>query len=261
MNHLSQSTPYDAFSQDYDRFVNWPGRLAVEMPFLESWLKASRATHILDAACGTGMHAIALAKLGLQVSGADLSPAMIERARHNALHSGVAVDFQPARFGQLSSTFSTGSFDAILCLGNSLPHLLTSAELSAALVDFAACLKPGGMLLVQNRNFDSVMQARQRWMEPQSASEGQSEWLFLRFYDFDPDGLITFNILTLHRQAGQPWTQALTATRLRPLLAAEMRSALTTSGFVDIQLFGDMTGSAFDPAASSNLVVLAKFAG
>ena len=29
---------YDDFSEDYDRFVNWSGRLAYEMPFLEATL-------------------------------------------------------------------------------------------------------------------------------------------------------------------------------------------------------------------------------
>jgi hypothetical protein len=25
---------YDSFSADYDRFVDWPGRLAAELPFI-----------------------------------------------------------------------------------------------------------------------------------------------------------------------------------------------------------------------------------
>ena len=257
MSNPIESLPYDVFSQEYDRFVNWPGRLAVEMPFLEAQLKSVGARQVLDAACGTGMHAIALARLGFQPSGADLSPAMIDRARENAISSAVEVRFESASFGQLSRAFGSHTFEAVLCLGNSLPHLLTPQELSATLADFAACLKPGGMLLIQNRNFDAVMQTRQRWMEPQSAREGQSEWLFLRFYDFDPDGLITFNILTLRRQGSQPWTQSLITTRLRPILAAEMRSALLAAGFGAIQFFGDMTGSSFDPSTSGNLVVTA----
>lgn len=35
---------YDEFSSDYDRFVNWPGRLAVEMPFVEAQLQAAAAS-------------------------------------------------------------------------------------------------------------------------------------------------------------------------------------------------------------------------
>jgi len=90
---------YDAFSTDYDRFVNWPGRLAVEMPFLGSRLRESGARRVLDAACGTGMHAIAMAKLGFEVAGADLSAGMIERARANAAASGLSVQFEEAGLG------------------------------------------------------------------------------------------------------------------------------------------------------------------
>jgi glycine/sarcosine N-methyltransferase len=72
-----------------------------------------------------------------------------------------------------------------------LPHLLTPADLAAALADFAACLRPGGLLLIQNRNLDAVLVRRQRWMEPRARREGEAEWLFLRFYDFEPDGTLT----------------------------------------------------------------------
>ena len=47
---------YDTFSTDYDRFVNWPSRLAAELPFIESQLEAAGARRVLDAACGTGQH-------------------------------------------------------------------------------------------------------------------------------------------------------------------------------------------------------------
>ncbi|MDY7040920.1 MAG: class I SAM-dependent methyltransferase, partial [Chloroflexota bacterium] len=75
---------YDPFSSDYDRFVNWKERLAYELPFIERQLTAVGARRVLDAACGTGMHAIALAQRGYEVIGADLSAGMIERARENA---------------------------------------------------------------------------------------------------------------------------------------------------------------------------------
>ena len=48
---------YDDFSSNYDRFVNWPGRLAAELPFIERQLQAVEARRVLDAACGTGRHA------------------------------------------------------------------------------------------------------------------------------------------------------------------------------------------------------------
>ncbi len=134
---------YDAFSSDYDRFVDWPSRLAVELPFIEQQLQMQNSRRVLDAACGTGMHAIALAQRGYAVAGADLSTGMIERARLNAADAGADVRFETAGLGELAQTFGSGSFDALLCLGNSLPHLLTPGDITAALADFAACLQPG----------------------------------------------------------------------------------------------------------------------
>jgi glycine/sarcosine N-methyltransferase len=249
---------YDTFSTDYDRFVNWPGRLAMEMPFLDNQLKEAGARRVLDAACGTGMHAIALARLGYEVAGADLSAGMIKRACINAEASGVRVQFQEAGFGELRNAFSRQTFDAVFCLGNSLPHLLTLGQLSAALADFADCLKPGGLVLIQNRNFDAVMKKRERWMEPQAAHEGQSEWLFLRFYDFEMDGSLIFNVVTLHRDGAHAWTQSVMATRLRPLLLDEMESTLKAASFESVVCFGDIAGTPFDAKTSGNLIVTAR---
>jgi 2-polyprenyl-3-methyl-5-hydroxy-6-metoxy-1,4-benzoquinol methylase len=248
---------YDDFSVDYDRFVDWPGRLAAELSFIEDQLQTVGARRVLDAACGTGMHALELARRGYAVVGADLSAGMIDRARINAENVGVDVRFETAGFGELSSCVGAG-FDAVLCLGNSLPHLLTPAELASSLADFAACLRPEGLLLIQNRNFDAVLASRERWMGPQACRQGEGEWLFLRFYDFEPDGTLTFNLVTLHREGYGQWTQRVTSTLLRPLRWEELTTALSTAGFHDLACWGDMRGASFDPDRSPNLVVLAR---
>lgn len=95
---------YDSFSSDYDRFVNWPSRLSSELPFIQQQLQWVRRTgsptpHVLDAACGTGVHAIALAKSGFTLTGADLSSGMIEKARLNSKAEGVDVRFEVVGFG------------------------------------------------------------------------------------------------------------------------------------------------------------------
>ena len=53
-------------------------------------------------------------------------------------------------------------------------------------------------------------------------------------------------------------TEKWTASRLRPLQKDELVTELKSAGFADIKTFGNMTGAAFDPAASPNLVILAK---
>jgi glycine/sarcosine N-methyltransferase len=250
---------YDAISNDYDRFINWPARLAVEMPVIEGQIQKAAGTgcRVLDAACGTGMHAVALAQLGYQSSGADISSGMIERARINASTAGVSVHFETVGFEHLADTFGRQSFDTVLCLGNSLPHILEKSALAATLTDFAACLRPGGLILLQNRNLDAVLAHHERWMEPQAYRHQGSEWLFLRFYDFDPDGLLSFHMVTLHRQGTSPWRQQVTTTRLYPLRQNELVETLCEVGFTGITSYGSMSADPFDPANSGNLVITA----
>jgi glycine/sarcosine N-methyltransferase len=258
--HLQVEHPmYEAISSDYDRFVNWPARLAAEMPFIDRQIQetAGRGSRVIDAACGTGMHAIALAQLGYQLSAADASHGMIERANHNASTAGVSIHFETAGFGHLAGAFKRSSFDALLCLGNSLPHLLSASALAACLADFKTCLRPRGLLLLQNRNFDAVLARRERWMEPQAYRKGESEWLFLRFYDFDPDDLLSFHMVILHREGTASWTQQITTTRLKPLRQDELVQALRDTGYAGITSYGGMATEPFDPEKSANLVITA----
>lgn len=256
---------YDKFSNVYDKFVNWQSRLAYEMPFIETQLatlaKPKKELHILDAACGTGMHVIELAQRGYQAGGADISAPMILKAIENAVNFNVRAEFKSAGFGELARNFIEGktrkSFDAVLVLGNSLPHILKLADLDKALLDIRACLAPGGFLLFQNRNFDAVMQARQRWMEPQAQNSPDGEWVFLRFYDFEPNGKIRFNIITLQRAEKSEWQQNIESTELFPWPSDVYTRALIKAGFSHVTCFGDMEGTPYDSSTSSNLVVRA----
>ena len=253
---------YETLSSDYDRFVDWENRLSYEMPFIEKIVRQIQGNDdqrlkILDSACGTGMHAIALARFGHRVSAADLFPQMVAVSRQNAAKAGVSVRFESAGFGQLAAAFSTEKFDLVLCMGNSLPHLLSAGELDTALRDFSACLRPGGMLLIQNRNFDLVMQRRERWMEPQTHLEGKTEWIFQRFYDFQDNGLIQFNIVTLKNENNHGWHSSVATTHLRPQFYAELSIALAAAEFGDVRAYGSMAGDAFSPDTSGNLVLTA----
>jgi glycine/sarcosine N-methyltransferase len=249
---------YDTLSADYDRFVDWPARLALELPLLEKELAAAGAQAVLDAACGTGRHAIELARRGFKLSAADFSAGMIAQARANAADAGAGVRFEQAGFGGLESVFGTSAFDAILCLGNSLPHAQNPSGLTSALKDFSACLKQGGLLILQNRNFDRLLAERRRWIDPQSACEAGREWLFIRFYDFEADGSISFHILTLSREDGGKWGQTASSTRLWPLPEADLADALAGAGFGKFRRYGSAGGEPFERDASPDLILTAR---
>ena len=253
---------YDKLASIYDYFVNWENRLAYELPFLEQQLRTlgqdPSQIRVMDTACGTGHHAIALASLGFQVSGSDLFPEMVSLADANAKAAGEKVTFRTAGFGNISESFKQpGEFDAVFCLGNSLPHVNSNQDLEKTLLDFEDLLRPGGMLLLQMRNFDLVMGEKKRWMEPQSVKDGSTEWLFLRFYDFEADGKIQFNILSLHRKANASWQTQLTSTHLLPIYSEKLKAELTSLGFRDIALYGNLAGDSYSAASSGDLVLIA----
>lgn len=252
---------YDKLASIYDYFVNWDDRLAYELPFLEQQLRAlgkdPSQIRVMDAACGTGHHAIALANIGFQMFGSDLYPEMVSMADANAKAAGEKVTFRTAGFGSINETFKQpGEFDAVLCLGNSLPHVASEQDLKKALQDFKELLRPGGMLLLQMRNFDLVMGEKKRWMEPQTVKEGSTEWLFIRFYDFEADGKIQFNILSLHRKPNAPWHTQLTSTHLLPIFSEKLKAELGTLGFRDIRLYGNLAAAPYEPGSSGDLVLL-----
>ena len=246
---------YDDMGADYDRFVDWEARLAFELPAIERLLAAQGAHRVLDAACGTGRHAIALAQHGYEVAGADLSTAMIAQARENAAAAQVAVSFVPAGLGHLADRIP-GSWDAVLCLGHSLPHLLSAEEVAAALHDFAQLLRPAGLLLLQDRNDERLLAQGQRFLPVSVHREGDEEWLFLRVLDLAPRR-ISFHMVTLHRDA-QGWHQRVSSTTHRPIPQAELEAGLQEAGFERMAFYGSWNLGAYDAARSGDLVVVAE---
>lgn len=56
-------------------------------------------------------------------------------------------------------------FDAVICMGNSFAHMLDTIgdqrEQQLALNNFERCVKPGGLLLIDHRNYDNIMESGQ----------------------------------------------------------------------------------------------------
>lgn len=260
---MSDVPLYDVFAADYDRFVDWPARLAFEMPFFRDVLGRHGARRVLDVAGGTGQHAIALAAEGYEVTMADPSAGMVAAARENAARASANLRVVQANlrvvqagFGELAATIGE-RFDAVLCLGNSLPHATTPAALDGALADMAAVLAPGGLLVIQNRNFDRVLERRERFMPPQEGRAGDEEWLFFRFYDYE-EPLLRFNMVRLHRTGETPWTARVDATVLRPWRREEVVASLERAGLGRIRALGSYRGEPFDAAESGDLILLAE---
>jgi len=255
MTPRAQVPLYDALSADYDRFVDWEARLAHELPFFARLFDRHEVSRVLDVACGTGHHAVALAGQGYEVTGTDLSAEMIALAHRNATAANVPVEFAVAGFGQLAQVVGD-DFDALLCLGNSLPHLLSPKAVVDALTDMATVLRQGGLLVIQNRNYDRVWAQGERLMPPTTYRSGDEEIIFFRFMDFHA-ATMTFNMARFWRTA-DGWDYRLDATELRPIFRDDLAAALEMAGFQQVDFYGNYSPSPFEPGTSSDLIAVAR---
>jgi glycine/sarcosine N-methyltransferase len=255
--HLDATAFYDRLAPLFDVMTDWASRLEVEGPFLFQCLEHIKAQTILDAACGSGGHALALAERGYDVLGTDISPTMIELARAKA-GSVQNANFRVTELGDLSARFAP--FDAALCLGNSLSHILDETDLAQALADLAACLRPGGLLILHNLNYDRRWRTRPRWFNVDSGFHQDRQVLIWRFADYleTPEPRINFHIALFQQSEDGVWSVEVNSTPQRPLFQADLARLLPAAGLTDITYYGDLTGAPFDPAQSPDLVAVAR---
>jgi SAM-dependent methyltransferase len=94
----------------------------------------------LDVGCGTGVVAVTAARAGAQVTGLDLTPALLERARENAQIAGVRIDWREGDAESLP--FDDGAFDVVL---SQFGHIFAPRP-EVAIAEMLRVLKPGGTI-------------------------------------------------------------------------------------------------------------------
>ena len=103
---------------------------------------------MLDLGCGNGRVALALAALGHQVEGLDISPSMIEEARAAARPAGLDARF---RIGDaVKLPYEENELDAVVFACNGIGHLTRDGKV-ACLVELGRVLRPGGVALLSLR--------------------------------------------------------------------------------------------------------------
>ena len=181
---------------------------------------------VLDAGCGTGRHAAALAARGHRVDLADASPALLAQAAarnpaSRALHADLC-------------RFTAGTaYQAVTCRGV-LNDMTTGAERDAVLRAFANALADGGLLILDVRDRDGSR--RRAAGIPRHRTADLGEHGVLRFTSTATwhAGLIRVREQYELRRPGMPPDRRAYDFTMRPWSPRELRGRLGAAGFSNI---------------------------
>ncbi|WP_321356167.1 class I SAM-dependent methyltransferase [Pseudomonas extremaustralis] len=223
----SYSAQYSAdFVERWDELIDWEKRKKGESGFFEQLLRAHGVRSVIDVSTGSGFHAVQFKEAGFDVVASDGSSTMLTKARANFRQRGLEIESHYLDWLELDPTV-LGTFDAVVCLGSSLCHVFDVHERLTVLEKFRALLKPGGLLIVDQRNFFAIRAGKFKSSgnyyycgTNASVSLGQVDEHLCEFiYSFDNAEQYRLKVY--------------------PLLPGELKEEVLACGFSDHESYGD----------------------
>jgi len=173
---------YHLIFDDWDASIQRQGKALAEI-IREHWPDASR---VLDVSCGIGTQAIALALNGFEVKASDISPRAVGRASEEARRRGRDIALCVCDMREAFATHG-GGFDVVISCDNSVPHLLTDADISLALRQMFACLRTGGGCLITVRDYEREPRGRNIVKPISAVTRDGRRYVTFQVWDFDGD--------------------------------------------------------------------------
>lgn len=225
-------TLFTDYAEAYDREPFTRGTLG-ECDFIESEIGGDRSVPVLDIGCGTGRHAIELARRGYRLTGIDLSPSQIERARAKAAAAGVAPDF---RVGDARRLTFRGAFGLALMICEGAFPLMETDEMNFEILRGAArALRPGGKLVMTTLNGLFPLHRSVGLFESEGMTEASTEG-----HDFD---LMTFRMRSRVKTRDRDGRPIEVDCDERWYVPSELAWLLKQAGFASVEIFGARLGA------------------
>ncbi|KAA3663207.1 MAG: class I SAM-dependent methyltransferase [Calditrichaeota bacterium] len=140
---------FENYAEKYDK-ESFTRGTSGECDFIEKEVGFDKSTKILDIGCGTGRHAIELAKRGYTVTGIDLSESQLKQARRKASQQNLRIKFQQQDARKLAFL---EEFDLVIMLCEGGFPLMETDEMNFHILQNAAnALKPRGKLIFTTLN-------------------------------------------------------------------------------------------------------------
>ena len=220
-------TFYRQLSRYYDEIFK---SNASEMDFFIRQLHGRQ--DILDIACGTGNKTVLFKALGRNIVGIDMDQDMVNIAKQRHRAEGVA--YLAVDMREIERHFAPQSFDAILCLGNSLVHMRPLAAVQEIINQTHTLLRKGGLLIIQIINYDRIVEHNIACL-PTIETENVK---FFRNYHWQ-NRQLHFATRLLIKKSGQELNNDIVLLALRQ---KQLAACLKRAGFGQCKYYGGFNG-------------------
>lgn len=204
-------------------------------------LQLSELDKVLDLACGRGRHAIQLSKMGVNVTGIDLSKASIEHAKQfENPHLSFLVHDMRTPLGE-------ESFSHVLNLFTSFGYFSDPHDNSKVLKSVHTMLKPGGIFVLDFLNVEKVISKLPSFEEKKvgditfKVTKKQESTHLVKTISFHHEG-----------------TDHFFEERLTTFTEKQLRALLTKTSFEILDTFGNYQLNPFHSESSERLLLIAK---
>jgi len=214
-------------------------------------LAGTESPRVLDLACGPGRHAVPLAALGLDVTGVDLSQALLQKAQCHARQAGVTVHWEKEDMRHFRRP---GHYDLILNLFSSFGYFTHWQDNQKVLELTHENLAAGGTLILDVRGKERIL----RELQPVHAQEFDNEELHDCVLYQRP--FLSDDMTRLHNE----WTLVCPHGVHRHeyshfiYTAQELRMMAQDAGFTTVEVYGSLDAEPYDLDAERLLLVARK---
>ena len=235
--------PYSELAQIYDHvmrhvdYIRWAD-------YIQSVFTRFEATpkDVLELACGTGAMACILDDRGYRMTGIDRSESMIAVAKQKSVDTTRAIRFQ---VGDMVRMPVSGSFDAVLCLYDSINYVVEEADIAAMLKGLRCVLNAGGLFV-----FDVCTEINsRRYFHNQVDQESKGDFSYVRRCEYVPETRIQVNEFqfTFNREGKRYSTRERHEQRIYPI--ARLEEICQESGY---RVLGAFDGFSFEEASEKS---------
>lgn len=248
---MQQSKPWhedDTFWETWGPIMFSEKRLAdapKEIESIISLLNIKPRAHVLDLGCGVGRHSLELARRGFHVTGVDRTASYLDRAAKQAVKEELRVEFVQE---DMRKFCRPTAFDAAINMNTSFSYFEDPEEDRQVITNVYRSLKSGGVFVLDTMGKEILARV---FKDKDWSQEGEVFVLQERRVSHDWSWMENRWIIF---QDGKR-TESKVTHRLYS--ATELAALFANSGFKGINIYGDLSGSAYDHMAR-RLVMVGK---